>query len=144
MKAQPTPKQLMHSAQRMLADAASHWDDFHASITEVLEVPLGGGFGTGGHSSDVSDPTSSVALGSGRLYWSQKVADAEAQAMESFRHAKALLAIMSARPVMAVDPKLKALSRCAEPLCFELIVADGRCKPHYDAKRNAERKEASA
>jgi len=140
MKAQPTAPQLMASAQRMLADAAAHWNDFRDAIQEVLEIPMPSGFGTGGHSSDVSDPTSNVALASGRLYWSTKLEDANAQAIEAHAHVKALLAIMSARPVMAVDPTLKRLARCAEPLCHELSVAEGRCRPHYDAKRYEDRK----
>jgi len=140
MKAQPTAPQLMASAQRMLADAAAHWNDFSSAIEEVLEVPMPSGFGTGGHSSDVSDPTSNVALASGRLYWSTKLADANAQAIEAHAHVKALLAIMAARPVMAVDPKMKRLWRCCEPLCEELSVSEGRCKPHYDAARYEARK----
>ena len=136
-KAQPTPKQLMHSTQRMLADAAAHWDDFYAAIDEVLEVPISSGFGATGHSSDISDPTGTIALASGRLYWSQKLVDAQQRATEAHAHAKALLALMSARPVQAVDPGLKRLARCCEPLCEELTVADGRCRPHYDANRYA-------
>lgn len=139
-RATPTPQQMIRATQRMLADAASHWDAFNSAIAEVLEVPISSGFGANGHSSDVSDPTSSVALASGRLYWSQKLADATAQAEIAHAHAKALLAIMSARPVAAVDPKMKRLWRCCEPLCEELVVAEGRCKPHYDAARYEARK----
>lgn len=143
-RAQPTPKQLMASAQRMLADATSHWDDFHDAISEVLEVPMASGFGANGHSSDISDPTSSVALASGRLYWSTKLSDAEAQAIEAHAHVKALLAIMSARPVMAVDPKMKRLSRCSDAVCEELAVAKGMCATHWRAARRAELKEQTA
>jgi hypothetical protein len=139
-KAQPTPKQLMASAQRMLADAASHWDDFHASIEEVLEIPIGSSFSNGGRSSDISDPTSSAALAQGRLYWSTKLSDAEAQAVEVNAAVKNLLRMMSARPVMAVDPKLKALWTCAEDKCGEFASKAGLCQSHYDAKRYADKK----
>ena len=144
MKAQPTVPQLLSSAQRMLAEAASHWAGFHDSISEVLEVPISSGWAAGTRSSDISDPTGSTALASGRLYWSTKLSDAEAQAIEAHAHVKALLALMCARPVQAIDPKLKRLARCSDPVCEELVVAKGMCGTHWKAARRAELKEAQA
>ena len=138
---QPTPN-LIRQAARMLNEAASHWDQFNSSIGEILEVPIASGFGATNRGSDISDPTSAAALAKSRLYWSQKLSHADMEAMIVFVHAKKLLAVMSARPVLQVDPKLKRLARCAEPLCEEMSVKDGRCNTHYmqayRAKRAAE------
>ncbi len=86
MKAQPTVPQLLVSAQRMLAEAASLWGGFHDSIAEVLEIPISSGWAAGTRSSDISDPTSATALASGRLYWSTKLSDAEVQGYILSKH----------------------------------------------------------
>jgi hypothetical protein len=121
----------------MLSEAAGQWAPFAEAVDEVLEVPISSGFASGIHGSDVSDPTSSAALASSRLYWSTKKSDVEAQAVEVHAAVKVLLAMMSARPVLQVDPQMKRLARCSDPVCEELAVAKGLCGRHWKAARRA-------
>jgi hypothetical protein len=139
-KPMPTPVQLLRRVAQMASDAADNHPNFHMAVSEVLDVPISSGWAAGTRGSDISDPTPNAALATNRLYWSTKLSDTEAAIIELHAHAKAVLAMMSSVPVAAVDPKLKRLARCCEPLCEELIVADGRCKPHYDAKRYEDKK----
>lgn len=137
----PSPDQLMHSAANMLETGSSAYAAYRAAIMEVLEVPLSSGFASGIHSSDIADPTSSVALASSRLFWANKLAEVEAQAVEAHAAAKNLLTMMSLFKLLAVDAKEMALGRCSDPLCDVESVAKGLCYRHWKAARRATLKE---
>jgi hypothetical protein len=134
----PTTTQLLANTARMLNDAATHWTRYEETILEVLEVPLTSGLAGGGsHTSDISDPTATIALGTARLHWATRLADAQTEALELHTQAKHLLALMSSKPQQAVDPQAKRLARCSDPVCEELAVKTGLCQAHYMAARRA-------